>query len=203
MKGKSFLILVIVSLLAINAFILIRFYRFRQLHVEYITQYRNISEKDELHSYKVNFTTNILNSNLQLDSVMVKDSLNEIFPLEELFKGEKRQMLVCRFSTMHCESCVEFSIQMLRRQIKFIGIENVLFLGNYPNNRVFNKTKPLYGIHNLNVYNAAEFNIPAEELGYPYYFVLDSSLHISNVFVPDKATPNITDKYLESIRKTF
>ena len=205
MKGKKFLILIIFSLFAINIFTLVRFYQLEQQKdaSEVISYSQENNESDELHSYMVNFTTNILNSNIQLDSVMIKDSLSNIIPLKKAFNNGQKQILVCRFSKMHCESCVNFSIQILRKWIDSIGMENVMFLGNYPNNRIFNRTKSLYGIQDMIVYNTSVLQIPAEELGYPYFFVLDNSLRISNVFVPDKATPNITNKYLKNIQKKF
>ena len=205
MKEKRFLILISFSLFAINIFTLIRFYQLKQLKDAYeaVNYNQENNESDELHSYIVNFTTNILNSNLQLDSVMIKDSLNNIIPLKKAFKSGQKQILVCRFSKTNCESCVNFSIQSLRKWVESIGIENVMFLGNYRNNRLFNRTKPLYGIQDMMVYNTSAFQIPAEELDYPYFFILDSSLRISNVFVPDKATPNITNKYLKNVLKKF
>ncbi|MBZ4676472.1 MAG: hypothetical protein JG782_1091 [Anaerophaga sp.] len=159
--------------------------------------------KDELYSYQLNFTTNLVNSNLQLNGVTLKDTLNNIIPLKQVFLKGQRQILVCRFSKMHCASCVDFVIQLLQNWTDSIGKEKILFLGNHRNNRIFKREIPLYGIQDMNVYNTYTFNIPVEELGFPYYFILDSNLQISNVFIPDKATPNITNLYLKKINEKF
>lgn len=205
MKEKTFLILVIISLILINVFIIIRFYYFKHHEIANEAIYNNtvFNGNDELHSYMLNFSTSILNSNLQLDGIMIKDTLDEIIPLTEAFNRGQKHILVCRFSKTHCESCVNFSIQKVRACVDSIGKDNVMFLGNYRNNRVFNKIIPLYGIEGLKVYNTSSLNIPVEELCYPYYFVLDESLRISNVFVPDKATPHISNNYLRNIQKVF
>jgi len=205
MEKDKLLIMIILSLFAINVFTLVCFFQFKHQKVvdDMIKCNQEDNERDELYAYKVNFTTNILNSNFKLDNVMIKDSINNIIPLKELFHSGRKQMLVCRFSKIHCESCVNFAIQNLRKWADSIGVKNVIFLGNYQNNKIFNRTKPLYGIHDMNVYNSSTFKIPAEELGYPYYFVLDSSLRISNVFVPDKAIPKITNRYLRNVQKKF
>ena len=71
------------------------------------------------------------------------------------------------------------------------------------NNRIFKREIPLYGIRDMDVYNTNTFNIPVEELGFPYYFILNSNLQISNVFIPDKATPSITNIFLKSVNKKF
>ena len=202
MKEKIFLILIIISLLAINAFTLVRFYQLKQQKSEG-EEIKHNKESDELNSYMVNFSTNILNSNFQLNNILVRDSLNNTIPLKTAFNYGQKQILVCRFSKMHCESCVNFAIQNFRNWVDSIGIKNVLFLGNYHSNKIFNREKPLYGIQGMNVYNAFELKIPAEELGYPYYFILDRNLRISNVFVPDKAAPEITNRYLKNIQSKF
>jgi len=205
MKEKTFMVLIIISLFVLNIFILIRFYQFKQqanANNAINSNFAN-SGKDELHSYMLNFTTSILNSNLQLKSVMIKDSSNIIKPLKDVFKNGQKYILVCRFSKMHCESCVSSSIEKLRVWVDSKRIDNVLFLGNYQNNRIFKRTVPLYGIKEMNVFNSPSLNIPIDELGYPYYFVLDNDMRISNIFVPDKGTPNITYKYLTNIQKRF
>ncbi len=205
MKEKTFLILVIFSLITINIFILIRFKNLKQQKVLETAKNSNQEsiDNDELNLYKVNFTTNILNSNSQLESVTLKDSLNNLIQLKEVFESKQKQILVCRFSQMHCQSCVNSSIQILRSWVDSIGIKNVMFMGKHRNNRIFNRTIPLYGIQGLKIYNVSQMNNPAENLGYPYYFVLDSSLRISNVFVPNKGLVSITNKYLENIKMKF
>ena len=112
--SKKLLVIIILSLLLINIYTLINFHKSKKPVIE--NTHQNISENDELNSYKINFRINIQNNRIKMEGVTVKDSL---------------------------------------------------------------------------------------ELGYPYYFVLHDDLTISNVFVPDKATPAITIKYLELIKKQF
>ncbi len=55
----------------------------------------------------------------------------------------------------------------------------------------------------MKVFNVQNLNIPAEKYNYPYYFILDKSLEIYNIFMPDKSMPEITISYLKSITKTY
>lgn len=139
---------------------------------------------------------------MELNDIMLKDSLGIISPLKNLLEKEKKQILVCRFSQFHCESCVNFSIQMLLHS-SFIEKENLLFLDSYENNRIFNREKKLYGIDTFKTYNALSLNIPLEELGFPYFFVLNENLTISHIVIPDKNTPALTQKYLEIINERY
>jgi hypothetical protein len=43
----------------------------------------------------------------------------------------------------------------------------------------------------MNIANISTLNIPAENIGYPYYFILDNTLTISNLSVPDKGSPEV------------
>ena len=147
--SKKLLFFIILSLLAINAYTLIGFHRLnKQNNVR-----QNISENDELNTYKVNFSTNIQNNHIKVEKIVAKDSLNNIFPLKDILDNGSERILVCRFSESNCESCVRFSIQLFRQWTDSIGKNNTLFLGTYRNNKIFNRTKPAYGINDLNTYN--------------------------------------------------
>jgi hypothetical protein len=203
MKRTS--VFIIVALAVINCFILIRFNQFRQQCTQKIAGFlnQNIEEADELHSHRINFTADIENSNIKLQRINMKDSLNEIIPLQNIFNDTQKYKVVCRFSEMNCESCVNFSIQALCRQIDSIGKENVLFLGAYRNNKIFNKEKALYGLNNLHTYNISILDLPAEQIGYPYYFIISNELKVFNLFIPDKAVPQLSTQYLALIKQRY
>jgi hypothetical protein len=192
---------VIISLFAFNAFTLVRFKNLKQHIVKnkVIVNYKKKIKDDELNAYKVSFKANLLSSNIQLDRLMIKDSLNKIIRPKEIFNAGQKQILVYRFSKMHCESCVVASIKIIRKWMDSIGSENIIFLGNYRNNKIFRKTISEYDIENLKFYNTSQFNMAVEEIGYPYFFMLDKNLKTSNVFVPDKGLPKITEEYLKII----
>ena len=134
---------------------------------------------------------------------MVKDTLNNPIPLKSIFAKGQNQLLVCRFSQQHCESCVDATIQILQNQANQIGVKNIVYLGNHRNNRLFKETIPLYGIEGMRVYNTQGFNIPVEQADYPYFFILDNSLQVSGIFMPNKGVPAVTVKYLEAVKKRF
>lgn len=202
MKKQTFLIVLIIVLFAINVFTLVRFYNLHQLF-EVIAENKTSKDNSELQAYRFNLSIAIKNSNLQLENVTMKDSSSNLLFLKGVFKNGQKELLVCRFSKLHCESCVNSAIKLFLKGSESIGVENVLFLGNSKNNRIFNRENTLYGIQDMAVYNTPEFKIPIEELGYPYFFVLDSNLHISNVFLPDKGIPKITKEYLKEMQNIF
>jgi hypothetical protein len=200
MNKKNWAI-IIIALLGINIYTLVSFYNYKKQSV--LTANSLLHNPDELNAFKVNFSTAIENGGMWLKDIAVKDSLNNIISLQDFFKNGQHHILVCRFSETNCESCVNYSILTLLQQIDAMGKENVLFLGSYRNNRIFNKQKILYGIDKLNVANAATLNLQAENIGYPYYFTLDSTLQVSNVFVPDKGVSYLANRYLKLIQNRY
>ena len=205
MSVRLFTSFVIISLLAGCVFMLLRFRKLQQQKAEAEELCVHLQEKaqEQLNTYQSNLETAILNSNLQLENRMIKDTLNNRIPLKSIFAKGQRQLLVCRFSHRHCESCVDATIQTLQKQVNQIGTENIVYLANHRNNRIFKKTIPLYGIKGVRVYNTQEFSIPVEQTSYPYFFMLDSNLQVSGIFVPNKGVPAVTVKYLEAVKKLF
>jgi hypothetical protein len=51
----------------------------------------------------------------------------------------------------------------------------------------------------MNVYNIPQLNLPIEEADVPYYFLLDHTLRVSNVFVPEKSASELTNTYFDII----
>jgi hypothetical protein len=198
---KKFLVTMIIALLAINVFMSVNFHKHKKQSKIYAGSL--LQNPDELHTLRVNFAAEIGNSDIRLKDITAKDSLNNMIPLQDFFRNGRSKILVCRFSDLHCETCIDYSIRMLLQWVDSIGKDKILFLGAYRNNKIFNRQKPLYGIDALETVNTIALHIPAEDLGYPYYFVLDSTLRISNVFIPDKGVPNVTNKYLELVKEKY
>ena len=191
----------ILFLLGINVFVLIKFRQYIKRTTLYINVLQN--NPDELNALKLNTEVAIENSNIQLENVMVTDSKNAQKPLRSFFKSGQSKFLVCRFSDMHCESCVEYAIKATLQWSDSIGENNILFLGTHRNRKIFSKQIKAYGIDKFTTVNVSSLNLPAEELCFPYYFVLDSTLTVLNVSIPDKGVRNVDHRYFQKIQKKF
>ena len=205
--NKNFIFVMFLMLIVINVLTLNSFYKYKKQCITRIETCEGVkfTWANELRTYKHNFTAGILNSGISLNKkIEIRDCDNNNIALKDIFlKCGQKYLIVCRFSETNCESCINFSTKILHQWIDTTSISNVSFWGTYKNNRIYNQLKPMYGIEKFNSFNVSEFNIPAEENGYPYYFVLDSALNISNLFFPDKTAPEITKRYLEAIQKRY
>ena len=198
---KNLLYLLFLILLGVMIGFVINYYQFKKQTAVVITALREqLTTKRSIEKI-TEITLN--NIGFGLENLLVKDSTSTQIPLKTFFGKGQQYLLVSRFLETNCESCVNYSIQMLKNKLSVIKPENVLFLGGYRNNRLFNQLKPTYQIDSLNVANVTALPLPAEELGYPYYFVIDSTLTVLNVFVPDKGSPSIDERYLEAVHTKF
>lgn len=199
--NSKFLITVIFILLGINVFLLTNFHLYRKNCTKSLATLSQ--DTDKLITHRTNLITGIENNNIILKNILVKDSLNNILPLDSIFFNGQDYILICRFSEINCESCINYSINSLLQYCDSIGKNNILFLGAYRNNKTFNKQKYLYGLKTFNTLNTNELPLPAENLGYPYYIVVNKSLQIQHIFVPSKRTPSSDSEYLNLICKKY
>ena len=187
MSTRLFTLFVIISLLVGCVFMLVRFRKLQQQKAEAEQRCVRLQNKaqDQLSTYQSNLETAISNRNLQLENQMVKDTLNNRIPLKSIFAKGQRQLLVCRFSQQHCESCVDATIQILQKQVNQIGVKNIVYLGNHRflwgNDDIFLSFEMLFGTGrpcrgyqkqfvklNISFFHHFE-DFPSYQTGCPYY----------------------------------
>lgn len=110
--------------------------------------------------------------------------------------------LVFRIPEYSCSSCVNREIGLLKDFIQSIGVDKVLIVTGYSDPRdleVFKNHLPV----EINTINIPNIYIPAEEHDKPYYFMIDRSNKIFNMFFPLKINDTLSKIYLESIKERF
>jgi hypothetical protein len=201
MLNKKWIFLVAMLMFVLNAFLLYKLFWTEQYYENTINN-MTLLKSDQLMSYDINLKMNLLNDGINLENMLLTDSSNIKVEISNLFHT-KDIFLVCRFSELHCQECVVYSIVKLLNQSKTIGNTNILFWGAYEHVKSLNIAKERLGIQNMSVYNISNLNIPAEEIEYPYYFVIDKTLRISNLFVPNKSVPDLANSYLKTITNRY
>ncbi|MDR1623824.1 MAG: hypothetical protein LBS04_02485 [Tannerellaceae bacterium] len=203
--NKKYLLGFIIFILLVNCFLLYKLSNYKLSIVAYQTILDNDMDKiQKMETLGLHFDTSLRNNGMILNNIFVKDSLNREIQLTDLFKKGKSKIFVSRFSRLCCEDCVVFSIQKAVSMADSTGIDNIVFLGSYENTESLNLLRDQYGLQGKEVYNTVDFlNIPIEESNRPCYFVLDSTLRIFDVFIPEMTSPNITNMYLSIIREKW
>jgi hypothetical protein len=185
----------------LNIVLLYKIVVVKKYHKDYLGNIKAY-ETEKMNAYYTNFQTGLLNDGIKVENKILIDSLNNKLQLIDLF--EKRDnLLVCRFSELNCQECVIYSVVKLVRLSEEIGRNNIVFLGSYENNKSLHILKKQINLQNMNVYNIPYLDIPVENESHPCYFILDNTLTISNLFVPDKSVPDLTNSYLKTITNRY
>ena len=188
-----------------NILLLFRINKLKEQCFIYNEKY-NLAKKDanKVTQYEFFMQTSIENNDFRLNQeIIVKDSIGREIPIRDLFNNTEDYILVCRFSERYCTDCNSNAIAELRKLNDAVMTKNITLFCLYDTDKGLNLMKHSYGIKGMRVYNSPGFNIPAEKKSYPYYFVMDNTLRVFDVFFPDKYNPEITEKYFKLITEKY
>jgi len=110
--------------------------------------------------------------------------------------------LVFRYSEIHCQNCVDNEIKRLKEFIKELDDANILIFASYDSFRNLGSFKRINQIKS-HIYNLKNLGIDIERSNIPYYFVLDYTMKVKDVFIPDKYLPESTNIYLDIIKEKY
>ncbi|SHE81871.1 hypothetical protein [Dysgonomonas macrotermitis] len=190
------LILVILNLILIKNIVSLR---------EYNTEMNNELKKakdwnQKLDIIRINKVYEEKSEDLQLPQLFLLDAASNFFFIDKKLPSQKH--LVLYISESNCEDCIRHALDGLRNYTKDIGIQNIIILTNYVNQRhyqAFQRTLDLQVI-SYNV-NGQKLNLPVEILHKPFFFILDTDLSCRQVFLPAKEIEDYTARYLRDISK--
>ena len=202
--SKKYIILCIIILL-MTALDVCLIYKIKVEKMDYNNTIRDVTTRNILSNlYKINVDVNLINNGIVLDSLLLMKNVSnkEEQKIIDVFQGTNK-LFICRFSELNCQECTIYSILKTISHSDSIGKNNIVFWGDYENSKNLSVVKERLGIGDMNVYNLPYINIPAERIGTPYYFVIDTTLTMSDFFIPDRSFPGLTDHYFEIIKKKY
>ncbi len=203
MKSLSFSIILL--LLLLNSFLAIRV-RVRNNEAKNLKyEVYNLNEKIvqlDIFNYLLldGITKNLEYNFVKLDKNLELQNKGDSLLLSEL--NIIRPKLVLRYSELNCNVCVDSQFETLNRVTKQIGEENILIFGSYSKLDDLNRFKRINNIH-LEIYNLKNIGLSIDDENIPYYFVLDSSLVVKDLFIPKDEYPDLTKSFFELISKKY
>lgn len=136
-------------------------------------------------------------NNTALDDLILINEVKDTLTISSLLTNKK---LVYRFSALHCDSCIINEFENLKKHIINNGLkyQDVIVICYYQNPRNLFTFKRINKLKDFEIYNLLNDSIEleAENLSVPYFFVLDSTLKISQSFIPQKHLNQKTNDYL-------
>ena len=180
-------ILVIIALLVFSASQVYLLYANSNLKREVALKDKVLGEQASKYSaVQPQFALGVQNtSRIIRGGLSVEDTLKCSHALRDVVKGTT---LVCRISDRYCTQCVEHAVSVLTDNKSAFDFSKVLFLSDCNSPRVFKLQIREYGLENCNMFNCGNLGLPIEEIMFPYYMVIDSTLTVRAVYAPSKST---------------
>lgn len=196
-KSLAYLIIVILMTLTLGLFFVYK----NSLESSFAKKETELNEKVKLLDNQLGINLYYSNQNigLQLNSniVFIDSHLNKT-PITSVVDG--KNMLIYRFADTYCSSCVNSGFESLGKNTANIPQENIIVLGSFYNTSDISK----YEIRNnklIQIFGTKHsIGLQIEELGMPYFMVVNKDLEVLSCFVHEKKFPNFTDDYLSGIK---
>lgn len=99
-----------------------------------------------------------------------------------------------------CMSCIHFAITKVKSHFfNFSTNSNICIITSRYNPKIKSR------IYQKEIYHLTKenegFDIPADKVFLPHYFIMDSEFVITSFFTPNSSYPDLTDNYLKSVKK--
>lgn len=133
----------------------------------------------------------VLNDRIATDTLKTANSLAQIVT--------DTPILVFRFEEGQCQNCIVFGMLKLENHFQEISINTVVF-ANYSEHYPFKRMSRTLNRKRLPIYNVTDLG-ELDELKVPYFFILNRDLSVEDVFIPEKAFPEITNQYFEALKQ--
>jgi len=147
------------------------------------------------------------NENLKMpNSLKLLDMQGDSIFAKDIFS---KKMLVFRYSILNCSDCVNAEFDGLINEflIDKSKIKNTCLLAYYEKARDllvdYRKFQDKHINIQMYILPINQFNIPIEIQNLPYFFTIDSSLIMSDFFIPMKEKPDWSISYLKLVFKKY
>ncbi len=111
--------------------------------------------------------------------------------------SHKKPVLVCRFSSLACQICIDHMITIMEEHFKDYDTNpQIRFVASDYNPQM---RLPVNNAMNI---QKERLGLPAESSSLPFLFVLIDG-EANHLFIPDKEFPEYTETYLKEIKKRY
>ena len=127
--------------------------------------------------------TNFKNCGKNIRNAMISDTLWHTADFHAIFADSCDKMLIFRYSDSSCGSCVQSAIGTMNSLMYRFSTKKVAYISNCANRNIMKAQIRHFGLDNYSVFNCKQIDIPVEEKGFPYCFVMDSSCNVISVYM--------------------
>lgn len=160
----------------------------------------------KLKMLELNRKYDLENNGIKLLNTDLRNKKGEKIGLNAIIGKGNNDKLIVRISDMFCNTCNEYLLLKLLHNKDNIGIDNIIIIGSFENNNSMKILREnlkipfqIYSTINNDAFNY----LPIESENFPYCFMIDKSKTIQHIYLPNKAVPEISEKYFKAITKRY
>lgn len=130
------------------------------------------------------------------NTVKFKNSQNETkYLIDILSNGPK---LFFNYTNYSCKTCVDEELLRLESLKPLIGDSNIICIASFESSR---QRYVLYNKYGIEFYSIEDegFGLPIDSKLFPYIFVADTTMLVSNIYIPTKDFYNLGDIYYTEV----
>ena len=150
-------------------------------------------------NYMSSYMDLMFNNGLKADMYLFDVHDSSMLLTEDLFKNNDSAVyLVCRVHEEDCSECTNYAMARFHEFDSIIINTRLkpIIVGTYDSYTSLS----IMASSKIDCYYTPSLDIPMDERGYPYYFVIDSSRRIFDLFAPNISYSQLIDAYFEIIR---
>lgn len=157
-----------------------------------------------LNTFEPQLKLNIDNIGKHLHDIAITDSIGNKQMLSN-YMTKYNKALICRYSSKYCQECVSYAINTLCNISQNADFNAIVFINDNDSQRVSKIELSEYGINSYYYGSCKDLAIPAENVMFPYYLLIDNELRINGVYFPNKEARNfgIDSANINMILKTL
>ena len=168
------------------------------------TNDRSFFDNSTIANYISSYLDLLENNGLQLNTGFINVHNNTVISGKELFDDNENKSLylVCRVHEYDCPECTDYALAKFYEWDSLIVNTRLkrIIIGDYDN---FSAMNILQNNQDIDCYYVDNLDIPMEERGFPFYFVMDSTMKIFDVFAPNSNFHKLTDLYISVIKEKW
>lgn len=166
----------------------------------------SLIQREAVSSFRLDYLSSCVATMIHYDrsrlgDVEIIDTSKQVRRLREVVGNGP--VLVCRYKETYCPQCVDFALLKIRKMADSFPPGRIVILAQHEENRLFRHFNEQHNPGRLPAFNVGTLDTPLEDLSAPYYFVLYGDMSIGEAFVPEKALPDLTTRYLEIVSRKF
>jgi len=204
-RKKFFILSIVLVFMIINLFNLLKISNLKTQIQDLTRSLNNTSNTDSVTIAILLSNQRLLSQNSYFKisrSLKLSKENGEEVVLSKLLDNEYK--IVFRYSEFTCMDCIRKEMGNMKALSEKIGKNNILVLASFDNQRDFYINKRVNNI-DLPIYNIPlkSLDNTIENFNIPYIFILDKDCSVSNIFLPYRDMPHLTEEYFKDIIKFF